>query len=98
MTMDANTQWFLSIVDCAPEDVRDIPSDRIGVDPLFIPAGASQSALATTEIHFGKYKGKRFSEVPRSYLEWLVAAPKLRGHKKIEKTKQLARKFLRQRS
>ena len=40
-----------------------------------IPLG-DKPVIYNDTIRFGKYNGKRYSEIPTSYLEWLVSVTK----------------------
>jgi hypothetical protein len=64
--LDERLQLFLDLVDCKPEEVKDIP---LSTPPS--PAKRQQSA-GETKIYFGKHKGKQLKDIPGSYLSWAL--------------------------
>lgn len=93
------TRVFLTLVDCDPADVKDIPADRIGVAPTYVSPERAAAARGTVSLPFGKHKGKTLDESPLGYLEWLAKQPpmdevKSSTRRGIEKTKQKIRNYL----
>jgi broad specificity phosphatase PhoE len=76
--MDPKLKAFLELVDCRPEEVKDIPLDRpLTTDMLkaecdHIDPQARHQSLGEMEAYFGKHKGKKLKDIPRQYLEWAV--------------------------
>jgi hypothetical protein len=95
--MDKNTQTFLDLVDCQPEDVRDVPAGRLdvnhGLEVANLPPAVRRASLGEKEIHFGKHKGKKLKELPQSYFVW--ALDRKSPNKFFRKFQQNARDYLR---
>lgn len=76
--MDRNLTLFLELVDCQPEDVIDVPPERLHVNHAAHGEGPHCSSdelhasLGDKQIYFGMHKGKQFKDVPKEYLEWAI--------------------------
>ena len=76
--MDPKLKAFLELVDCRPDEVKDIPLDRplttdtLKADCDHIDPQARHNSLGQKEVYFGKHKGKKLRDVPRQYLEWAL--------------------------
>jgi hypothetical protein len=76
--MNAKLREFLDLVDCRPEEVKDVPKDRLlSIDELRAECAqpdpdSLRKSLAGMEIYFGKHKGSKLGDVPMSYLEWVL--------------------------
>jgi hypothetical protein len=80
-------QQFLELVDCRPDEVRDVP-------PLQQPPSPETRRLSSGEaqIYFGKYKGKKLKEIPPSYLRWALS--QRASSRSFRKFQQQAKLFL----
>src|SRR4051812_20409238 len=76
--MDPMLKMFLDLVDCSPEEVKDIPANRVQtstqstseqghIDPV-----ARRKSLGEKEVYFGKHRGKKLKDVPPDYLKWAI--------------------------
>lgn len=64
--LDERLQIFLDLVDCTPEEVKDIPPST----PL--SREKRRQSAGETRIYFGKHKGKQLKDIPGSYLSWAI--------------------------
>ena len=96
--MNKDLQTFLDLVDCRPEDVREVPAGRLDVDhsqatPLNVSPEIRLASLGGKEVYFGMHKGKALKDVPMDYLLW--ACKQKPSNKSFRKFQQNVRDYLR---
>ncbi len=90
--MDPNVGAFLEVVNCRPEEVRDIPAGRLQSGCANPSREERRISLGETQIYFGKHAGQRLKDVPREYLAWaLDQKPATKPFRKFQRT---VRKYL----
>ena len=92
--MDPKVNAFLELVRCRPDEVLDIPADRLNQPPQSVTASpeARLKSIGEKQIYFGKHKGKKMREVPTDYLQWALGEkPKNNSFRKFQRD---AKEFL----
>ena len=96
--MNPNVHEFLELVDCQPEDVLNIPAQRVHQPPHSTPGGVDavnetrRLSLGDKPVYFGKHAGKKLKDVPRDYLEWALGQKP--NNKSFRKFQRDAQEFL----
>ena len=96
--MDPKVNAFLELVRCRPDEVLDIPADRLNQPPQSVTASpeARLKSIGEKQIYFGKHKGKKMREVPTDYLQWALGEKaKDNSFRKFQRD---AKEYLRSRS
>lgn len=78
------TEEFMSLVDCEPHEVRDIPEGRnVSIEEherYSTRENVTSEQAGEFVMPFGKFEGHKLSEIPQWYLAWgaenLSGAPK----------------------
>jgi hypothetical protein len=76
--MDLRLKAFLELVDCRPDEVHDIRSERpsttdtLKADHAHGATQARRDSLGEKKVYFGKHKGKKLKDIPPQYLEWVL--------------------------
>lgn len=96
--MDRNVTLFLDLVRCRPEDVLDVPPDRLQINHAaddetpHLSDDQLRTSIGEQQIYFGKHKGQKLKDVPKNYLTWALSQEA--ADKSFRKFQRKARDYL----